>query len=120
MTDREKIMSPDYTEILSDFTLIKGLGHSIQDYVSQPIDTNLVLTYINEKELEPITEFTYRSIPKIYGLMQDEPGEKVVFDSTPLMQSGILQVQGAPLNLTGRGVVIGFLDTGERVIILSS
>ena len=116
MTDREKIMSPDYTEILSDFTLIKGLGHSIQDYVSQPIDTNLVITYINEKELEPIniTEFTYRSIPKIYGLMQDEPGEKVVFDSTPLMQSGILQVQGAPLNLTGRGVVIGFLDTGIR------
>ena len=45
MTDREKIMSPDYTEILSDFTLIKGLGHSIQDYVSQPIDTNLVITH---------------------------------------------------------------------------
>ena len=34
MTDREKIMSPDYLEILSDFTLIKGLENPIRDYVS--------------------------------------------------------------------------------------
>ena len=37
MTDREKIMSPDYLEILSDFTLIKGLENPIRDYVSQPM-----------------------------------------------------------------------------------
>ncbi len=42
------------------------------------------------------------------------------FDPTPLVRSGITQVQGGSLALTGRGVVIGFLDTGERVIIMSS
>ena len=36
------------------------------------------------------------------------------FDPSPLIKSGILQAQGQPLNLTGRGVVLGFLDTGIR------
>ena len=36
------------------------------------------------------------------------------FDPTPLVRSGITQVQGGSLALTGRGVVIGFLDTGIR------
>lgn len=117
MTAREKIASPDYIEILSDYIQPEGVEEPIADYVYQRIDTDLGITYINEKELSPlnISEFTYRSIPKVYGLMQDDPGTGTSFDPTPLMRSGILQVQGEPLNLTGRGVVIGFLDTGERV-----
>ena len=31
-----------------------------------------------------------------------------------MLDTGVLQVQGEPLNLTGRGVVLGFLDTGIR------
>lgn len=122
MTDREKIASPDYVEILSDFIQPEGLEYPIRDYVFQRIDTDLGITYINENEVNPenVREISYRSIPKIYGLMQNVPGEGLAFDPTPLLQSGIVQVQGAPLNLTGKGVVLGFLDTGERVIILSS
>lgn len=116
MTDREKIASPDYVEILSDFIQPEGLEYPIRDYVFQRIDTDLGITYINENEVnyENVREITYRSIPKIYGLMQDRPGEGESFDPTSLLQSGILQVQGEPLNLTGKGVVIGFLDTGIR------
>ncbi len=35
-----------------------------------------------------------------------------VFDPSPLIQSGITRVQGEPLNLTGRGVILAFADTG--------
>lgn len=122
MTDKEKIASQDYMDVISDYQQPEGLEQPIQDYVFQPIDTNLGVTYLNMAEIGPlnIRKFTYRSIPKVYGLMQNVPGAGNTFDPTPLLKSGILQVQGEPLNLTGRGVVIGFIDTGERVIILSS
>ena len=35
-----------------------------------------------------------------------------VFDPSPLIASGITQVQDEPLNLTGRGVILAFADTG--------
>ncbi len=59
----------------------------------------------------------YRDIPFVYGLMQDQilpssPGE--IFDPNALLESGILAVQDEPLSLTGRGVLIGFVDTGIR------
>lgn len=121
MTDREKIASDDYIDVLSDYSQPEGLDTIVEDYVFQPIDTNLGITYINRTEIEPlnIRNFTYRSIPKVYGLMQiDESQEstnlQTSFDPTPLINTGILQVQGEPLNLTGRGVVLGFLDTGIR------
>jgi hypothetical protein len=42
-------------------------------------------------------------------------------DESALEASGILKIQNQPaLSLKGQGVLIGFLDTGERVIILSS
>ena len=118
MTDREKIASDDYIDILSDYSQPEGLDVQVEDYVFQPVDTNLGVTYIRKDEVTPLSiqNFTYRSIPKVYGLMQtveSEPGTGS-FDPTPLINTGILQVQGEPLNLTGRGVVLGFLDTGIR------
>ena len=57
-----------------------------------------------------VSNFTYPIIPSLYGLMQIAES----FDPTPLIHSGITQIQGSALALTGRGVVIGFLDTGIR------
>ena len=118
MTDREKIASNDYIDILSDYSQPEGLDTVVEDYVFQPIDTNLGITYINRTEVEPLSirNFTYRSIPKVFGLMQMNGGGTFAtsFDPTPLLNTGILQTQGEPLNLTGRGVVLGFLDTGIR------
>ncbi|MCM1103279.1 MAG: S8 family peptidase [Clostridium sp.] len=61
----------------------------------------------------------YGDIPFVYGLMQDTlnvgaGGAAVPFDPNALIESGILEVQGEPLSLTGRGVLIGFVDTGIR------
>ena len=44
MTDKEKILSQDYIEILSDFVQPEGVDSPVQDYVYQPIDTNLGIT----------------------------------------------------------------------------
>ena len=116
MTDREKIMSQDYYEILSDYRYPEGLKHSFEDLVIQRVDTDLGITYINQNELTAADErkITYRGRPKVYGLMRGQPGPGGGFDPSPLIKSGILQAQGQPLNLTGRGVVLGFLDTGIR------
>ena len=122
MTDREKIASDGYIDILSDYSQPEGLDTVVKDYVFQPIDTNLGITYINRSEIEPLSirNFTYRSIPKVFGLMQADSaeggfaGQQGNFDPSPLLDTGVLQVQGEPLNLTGRGVVLGFLDTGIR------
>ena len=44
--------------------------------------------------------FEYKSVPKLYGLMQGETGERS-FDPNSLIVSGITQVQREPLSLTG-------------------
>lgn len=62
----------------------------------------------------------YGDIPFVYGLMQEPPapgltdGAGFLFDPNALIESGILEVQGEPLALTGRGVLVGFVDTGIR------
>lgn len=116
MTDREKIASDDYYDVLSDYSQPEELQVTVTDYVFQQIDQNVGVTYINKAELMPISvqDFTYRSIPKVYGLQQIRQAAPGGFNPAPLIQSGVLQVQGEPLNLTGRGAVIGFLDTGIR------
>lgn len=118
MTDREKIISNDYYDLIADYTLSAEMS-GLEGVVYQPVSGEMGVAYVERSSVIPmsVSSFTYPVIPKLYGLMQDQQGR--AFDSTPLMRSGITQVQGGALNLTGRGVVIGFLDTGEGVIILS-
>ncbi len=111
MTNQEKIISNNYYDIVADYTLPEKLWGSLQDFVYQPVSGETGIVYANRREVIPLTvsDFTYQAIPKLYGLMQQES-----FDPTPLIRSGITLVQGGSLNLTGKGVVIGFLDTGIR------
>lgn len=117
MTDREKIISNDYYDIVSDYQLPGGLAGVFPTAVYQPVSGEIGVAYIERRSTVPmsVSNFSYPAIPKLYGLMQAQTD----FDPTPLIQSGILQLQESSLGLTGQGVVIGFLDTGERVIILS-
>ncbi len=113
MTDREKIISNDYYDLIADYTLRKGMN-DLEGTVYQPVNGEIGVAYVERSAVIPmsVSSFTYPVIPKLYGLMQDQQGK--VFDPTPLIRSGITQVQKGALNLTGRGVVIGFLDTGIR------
>lgn len=111
MTDREKILSNDYYDLIIDYEILDEVRESTPDYVYQPVDGDIGIAYVQSRDVPPIGiggGYPYQQIPKLYGLMQ------TAFDPTPLIQSGITQVQRPPLELTGRGVVIGFLDTGIR------
>lgn len=119
MTDREKIISNDYYDLITDYFLPGGVEQYRENGVFQPITGELGIAYIDRADIMPmsISSFNYPRIPKLYGLMQTP--EAMNFDPTPLIRSGITRVQRDGLSLTGKGVVIGFLDTGERVIVLS-
>ena len=112
MTDREKIVSNDYYDLITDFVLPGGVSGNLRDAVYQPVSGEIGISYVNRNDIPPISvsNFTYPIIPSLYGLMQVAES----FDPTPLIHSGITQIQGSALALTGRGVVIGFLDTGIR------
>lgn len=118
MTDREKIVSNEYYDMITDYELPPQISLDIgEDFVYQPIDGELGITYINRNNVPPlgISNYAYTMIPKLYGLQQIQgSGRTGTFDPTPLIESGITRVQRAPLNLTGEGVVIGFVDTGIR------
>lgn len=116
MTDREKVLSNEFYEIITDFGSPQRGTSTILDYALQPISGETNIAYINRSNVKPlsITDYSYSSIPQIYSLMPFEMESGMVFNPAPLIRSGITKVQRAPLNLTGRGVVIGFMDTGIR------
>lgn len=109
MTNREKIISNDFYDVVADYVLLEELRASAPAYVYQPVDGEIGIAYIERNKFPPLSvggTYPYESIPKLYGLMQD------TFDPAPLLVSGITAVSRPPLSLTGRGVVVGILDTG--------
>lgn len=105
---RERIVSEQYYDVITDYPLNR-LEESGFDLCAADVDGQFHIVYINRRDVIDAGRylFQYRSVPKLYGLMQ--PGE---FDPNNLIASGILRAQGEPLNLTGRGVVVCFIDTG--------
>lgn len=66
-------------------------------------DYFLLYEPITDRRLSPEQAFSYFTIPKLYAPV----------DSTSMDSSGITQNQANPLlNLKGRGILIGFLDSG--------
>lgn len=66
---------------------------------------DMIFFIIPREGLPPLNvgSYSYSEIPKCYGLL----------DQTALEVSGILKMQNQPvLALKGRGVLIGFIDTG--------
>lgn len=120
MTCAEKVRSEEYREILIDYEVSEtDIAAAIDDYCRVPVDSDISILYFRTPRSvnEPVdlSFYPYYSVPKCYGLMQQEAGTAgQAFDSLALAEAGILQVQREPLSLTGRGVTIGFVDTGIR------
>lgn len=117
MDCKERILSNDYYDILTDFPLaFMEAANLDQCFVN--IENLYSVVYLNRGVLSDTNEYfyDYRSVPKLYGLMQQENPYR--FDPNSMIVSGITQVQRDPLRLTGRGVIVCLIDTGERVIIL--
>ena len=109
---RGRILSDDYYDAITDFPV-----ELLEDYTDEQcyadVDGLYNVIYFGREELRnPQAYFiSYRSVPKLYGLMQ-EGGGTGGFDPNSLIASGITQVQREPLALTGRGVIICIVDTG--------
>jgi len=130
---RLMIMSEDYYDfILYETQLRVGKMANVEEgYCIQNLEYNFSILYVSGMGLPPINyeNYLYTDIPKLYGLVQDtetvlppEEGEEAVLgaavdpenllDYESLSSSGILELQASPLNLKGRGVLLGYLDTG--------
>ena len=121
MTCNERINSEQYGEFLLNrpFTpLVRQeypeLQQDTTDYCYVKIDGDIGVVYLNRAEIGSLTipPFSYQGIPKVYGLMQQSVVSGITFDPLSLINSGITSVQQEPLSLTGKGVVVAFLDTG--------
>lgn len=102
----QRILSNDYADfILPPYGTIFTRAQSQPDSVITRIWGTTYTVSINRLNNPPLnlTNYPYRTIPKCYGLMNEES----------LEQCGILTMQNYPgLNLKGQGVILGFIDTG--------
>lgn len=103
---RNRIYSNDY------YDLIFELDRPIEKYIAEnvnlcihPAGVRYGILHVNAANASPldVERYTYMSIPKLYGLM----------DISALEASGSIRLQQQRnLNLTGKDVIIGFVDTG--------
>lgn len=120
------ILSEDTYDIITDFSASEFLRDEADCY--ETIGEEFLILYLSSLGIRSpeIDFFPYHNMPKLYGLMQlspsgssdtaplssDEAPGAAPFDPGALIASGITQVQRPPLNLTGQGVILCFIDTG--------
>lgn len=115
---KERILSNEYADFIIDFELTEELldmDTANMDYCFRQIDRGLGLVFTKRSQADTtgLLNYSYQRIPTLFGLQElatEETG--TVFDPSPLISSGILKVQGEPLNLTGKGTILAFIDTG--------
>ncbi len=130
---RQMILSEDYYDFLLYDTpprLEKNL-EAANAHCFQNLDVNYDILYISHTDVPPINyeNYLYTEIPTLYGLVLDGAeqlqngtragaslttvsGSENNPDYESLKASGILDLQASRLALKGRGVLIGYLDTG--------
>jgi len=117
LTCREKILSNDYVDLITDYEGAEQFFEAVSaDFCFHKIDDAYGVTNVKRDQTPPMSigYYGYSAIPNLYGLMQ---AGRVPFNPESLNAMGNIQVQNPPLSLQGNGVIIGFVDTGERVII---
>lgn len=119
MDCKEMILSEDTYDIITDFSASEFLQEGSDCYES--IGEEFLILYLSRLGIRSpdVDFFPYPNMPKLYGLMQLSPSDaspqppvETPFDPESLIASGITQVQRPPLNLTGQGVILCFIDTG--------
>lgn len=110
---RRKIYSEDYLDYLVEFYPNEI---TLKNFESEgcliPASNRFAVYYEEGNSYDANSLAGIKMIPRCYGLISSEE---------VLESAGILQVRRqSGLNLLGQGVLVGFVDTGERVIILSS
>ena len=116
MDCKERILSNDYADGVVDFPIERVIGEG-DDACYIKLDDRFYTAYQNRTLTMdfPGSTFRYQYTPKVYGLMETPipgMGRSAIFDPSALVESGIRQLQGQPLNLTGAGTIVGIIDTG--------
>jgi len=98
------ILSEDYGDFILDYYVPDRIRTTPENYCAQTVNNRFLIFYVPKREWEPLSysRVPYPVVPKLYTLQ----------DTTSLTASGITQVRRSALNLTGRGVLIGIIDTG--------
>lgn len=112
MDCEEAVYSNDYYDFIAEY-ILETRRRPATDYCVQTLNTTYDIVYLPRAENPELSikNYSYNAIPACYAPM----------DESALEASGVLRLQNQPtLMLKGQGVLIGFLDSGERVIILSS
>lgn len=118
MTCREKIISNEYADLITDYVVAEDLSATSPiDFCFHEIDEGYGVANINRTMIPPMSIgiYGYTAIPAVYGLMQIESGTGGrAFSPESLAETGSIRIQNPPLSLQGSGVVLGFIDTGIR------
>lgn len=139
MDCREMIVSEDFYDILLDYppdatsgllTDETDIGLSGIPHCSLNLGENFAILYLERSRVRPlnVSNYRYAYIPKCYALLQQEqqlPVPSVGDYLEPLNQqlpilggayeaAGITAMQQPPFSLTGRDILLGFIDTGIR------
>lgn len=99
------ILSEDYADIIFRNQISDRLfPQTLDRYFPQPVDYQYSILHAPLSDnLSTVEELSYSSVPKLFTFV----------DTTSLEVSGILSAQTQPyLQLSGAGVLIGFLDSG--------
>lgn len=114
MDCKTRILSENYRDLILEYSIPVNPQTDF-DLCYTDLDEFYRLVYVNQMGLPPImdTPNEYQNTPKLYGLMPITGGSGVGQpDPVSLTASGITQVQRAPLNLTGRDVIIVYIGSG--------
>lgn len=113
MNCREKILSEDYMSILLDY-VPEEADQEDEAFCYQQVDGTLGIYYLDRSAVLPLSpvNYLYRYLPQLFCLGAFPAAGSRTFRTEPLEGSGILAQQRPPLELTGRRVVMAFIDTG--------
>lgn len=102
----QRIYSDEYGDfIIEYYGERERLEEYFKDECLQIIDDEFAIAYTKRVDVREmsVTKYGYQTIPKLFGLM----------DESSMQESGVLKARNQPsLDLRGKGVIIGFIDTG--------
>ena len=103
---REAVLSNEYADFIMEYNVApERIFEEYGDFCVQIMGVRYSAIYAKRAAIPDLSikEYTYTAIPKLYGLM----------DTGAVEETGSLKLQNQPnLNLTGRNVIVGFIDTG--------
>lgn len=108
-TERNRIISEEYADLIVDYTYNYDKLKDLEDSTLNPINSLYSVIHVPVAlfGVDSISRFGYYTIPSCYGLLSNEVNKTTVLNTAV----GKLEELNS-LNPTGRGVLIGFIDTG--------